>query len=264
MIKIISGYSDKGGSTEAFINLCNRFNDTGYDCTFYGPHSYHLGKCKAVRYSTELPPFQPDDKVIVHLLSCFNQRPNVDKFILSCHEQYGFPLNTINLTVFDKIHFVSEHQREWHDVEYPSFLNGNIYPRLFPGRTDNEAIIAGVVGLIFPEKGTDLAVKMALKDPGVSKVLLYGEVRNEGLFNRLKRLSNKVIYMGHEEDKQKMYDSFTDLYLASPSECLPTVVAEAMLTGKRIHIPDDRNYKYAHYELNPDKVMEVWKKELSL
>ena len=35
VVKIVSGYSDKGGSTTAFINLTNFFNDNGIDCTFF-------------------------------------------------------------------------------------------------------------------------------------------------------------------------------------------------------------------------------------
>ena len=47
MVKIISGYSEKGGSTTAFINLTNIFNENGIDCVFYGPHQWHLDKCKS-------------------------------------------------------------------------------------------------------------------------------------------------------------------------------------------------------------------------
>ena len=46
-IKILTGYSDKGGSTVAFTNLCNLLNSSGYDCTFYGPHTWHLSKSKS-------------------------------------------------------------------------------------------------------------------------------------------------------------------------------------------------------------------------
>ena len=46
-IKILSGWSNVGGSTTAFINLCNLLNSEGYDCTFYGPHDWHIDKCKS-------------------------------------------------------------------------------------------------------------------------------------------------------------------------------------------------------------------------
>ena len=47
MIKIISGFSSMGGSTEAFINLTNSLNEKGYETCFYGPHEYHLDKCNS-------------------------------------------------------------------------------------------------------------------------------------------------------------------------------------------------------------------------
>lgn len=47
MVKILSGWSNKGGSTFAFINLTNELNKNGIDTTFYGPHNWHLDKCKS-------------------------------------------------------------------------------------------------------------------------------------------------------------------------------------------------------------------------
>jgi len=38
MIKIISGYSEKGGSTIALIELTNELNKRGFDTIFFGPH----------------------------------------------------------------------------------------------------------------------------------------------------------------------------------------------------------------------------------
>ena len=43
-IKIISGWSDTGGSTIAHINMCKEFIKAGYDAEFYGPHEWHLHK----------------------------------------------------------------------------------------------------------------------------------------------------------------------------------------------------------------------------
>ena len=34
MIKIVSGYSEKGGSTSAFIDLTNELNKRGYETIF--------------------------------------------------------------------------------------------------------------------------------------------------------------------------------------------------------------------------------------
>ena len=38
MIKIITGWSNRGGSTFAFINLTNKLNEYGYETILYGPH----------------------------------------------------------------------------------------------------------------------------------------------------------------------------------------------------------------------------------
>ena len=46
MVKIVSGISMSGGSTIILINLTNLFNSKGIDTTFYGPHDFHLNKCK--------------------------------------------------------------------------------------------------------------------------------------------------------------------------------------------------------------------------
>ena len=53
MIKICTGWSNPGGSTTAFINLCNLFNESGHECTMYGPHDWHLTKCKGDNINNE-------------------------------------------------------------------------------------------------------------------------------------------------------------------------------------------------------------------
>ena len=45
-IKFISGWSNPGGGTIHQIALTNLLNDNGFDCTFYGPHEWHLDKCR--------------------------------------------------------------------------------------------------------------------------------------------------------------------------------------------------------------------------
>jgi hypothetical protein len=47
MIKIITAHSTYGGSTTAFINLTNLFNNNGIECKLYGPHDWHLNKCNS-------------------------------------------------------------------------------------------------------------------------------------------------------------------------------------------------------------------------
>jgi hypothetical protein len=64
MIKILTGWSNTGGSTTAFINLTNLFNKNGIDCTMYGPHDYHLNKCKSGRLNDIR--LEENDNLIIH------------------------------------------------------------------------------------------------------------------------------------------------------------------------------------------------------
>ena len=66
MLRIVSKYSGPGGSTIAFINLCNLFNQHGIDCIFYGPDPWHLDQCR----SKDIEEFfvERGDSLIVHLL----------------------------------------------------------------------------------------------------------------------------------------------------------------------------------------------------
>lgn len=85
-IKIISGWSNPGGSTTSFINLCNYMNANGMDCTFYGPHDYHRDKCKS-GHIAEAQVNQKDEILIIHYLK-FPERPEASKkVILACHEK---------------------------------------------------------------------------------------------------------------------------------------------------------------------------------
>ena len=66
MIKIFTGWSNPGGSTTALINLCNLFNDNGYECVMYGPHPWHLNKCRGAQLQTATT--KESDKIIYHFL----------------------------------------------------------------------------------------------------------------------------------------------------------------------------------------------------
>ncbi len=69
MIKILTGYSDKGGSTVALSNLTNSLNDAGYETIMYGPHDYHLGLCKSDKLTQDvINDLTDEDRVITHFL----------------------------------------------------------------------------------------------------------------------------------------------------------------------------------------------------
>ena len=84
MIKILTGYSDKGGSTVALTNLTNSLNEAGYETVMYGPHDYHLDKCKSGKLTEDVVKnVSTEDRVITHFLK-LPQRPNAKKVVLTC------------------------------------------------------------------------------------------------------------------------------------------------------------------------------------
>ena len=82
-VRIVSGWSNPGGSTVAFINLCNLFNNNGIDCTFYGPHDWHLDKCQSSSLNKENPLLDTDGaSFIFHFSFYIHKAPAY--FTLSC------------------------------------------------------------------------------------------------------------------------------------------------------------------------------------
>ena len=257
MIKIISGHSGPGGSTTAFVNLTNTLNSFGYDTTFYGPHEYHLSKCKSDMLNNFTP--QKTDSVIVHYLS--PPKLNVKKQILSCHETVAFSLNNRDLSMYSKVHYVSRWQQEWHKVSKSYFILPNILEDLKPNSKPKQKV-GGVIGTVFAHKQTHLSVIKALDD-SCDIVYIYGNIGDYNYFeNSIKPLlCSKVVYMGQEENKQKMYDSITDVYQDSVSETWGYVKGECQLTNTNYHYNDATNY---FWKLDNKEIVERWIKELSV
>lgn len=262
MIKIISGWSNPGGSTTAFVNLTNALNYFGYDTTFYGPHEYHLSKCKCDMLNNFTP--RKDDSVIVHFLN--PSKLNVKKQILSCHETDVFPLNCRDLSMYSKIHYVSRWQQEWHKVSKSYFILPNILEDLKPN-TKPKQKIGGVIGSIDKNKQTHLCIQNALHD-GCEKVLLFGTVNDVDYYNTWVKnyIDDKMNYgnvelVGHVEDKQKMYDSVTDVYQYSIRETWSYVKGECQLTNTKYHSNESTNH---FWKLDNKEIVERWIKELGI
>ena len=132
-IKILSGWSNPGGSTVAFVNLCNLFNERGYDCTFYGPHAWHIGKCKSA-WLDECPLNEADERLIVHFLKLPARPVESESVILACHEQEVFPVKNLDC-FWDETVFVSESQKSWHGTE------GIVIPNVISEPTISSQII---------------------------------------------------------------------------------------------------------------------------
>lgn len=254
-IKIVSGWSNPGGSTTAHISLSNLLNENGLDCTFYGPHEWHRDKCKSGHISECR--LDEDDILISH----FIQPPTVKvkKHILSCHETNLFPLKQIPLQSYDVIHFVSQYQKDWHGVDHPSVVIPGIIDDISWSNPNNGT--AGVVGSIDEHKQTHLSVQRAFDD-GYNKVLLFGQINDKPYFDsEIEPLlrTGKVTIKNYCQDKEEMYGSVEAVYHSSKRECLPMVQGECLKAGipffgmeRNMRGPED-------YLFDNQQILNKWK-----
>lgn len=249
-----------GGSTEVFVDLTNELNSRGYDTTFYGPHRYHKDKCQSG--GIEELNILPDDICIFHCMKLAD-RPDCKEVILSSHETDVFPLNQTNLLPYDRIHFVSEHQRAWHNVDFPNFIIPNLPPKLRKSPPLDRKI-GGVVGTIMENKQTHLAIQWALDD-GCEEVHLFGNIGEFGYWDTEIKplLSDRVIHRDWT-DKQTIYDTCSDFYCTSKYETFYMPGLECKITGRNMHIAEWCPHKNMNYLTNRDYVIDCWVKELGL
>ena len=229
MVKIVSGYSEKGGSTSAFIDLTNEFNRCGIDATFYGPHKWHLDKCKSGLLDSGFV-VNKDDVLICHFLQ-LPSRPAAKKVILSCHEKNLYEVGQIK-QFWDVVVFLNQRHRNYHSSYVGDFT---IIPNLKKEFIKKNKIglekIAGIIGSFDENKQTHISIKRALADD-CEKVYLFGEPKGEYYEKYVKPfISEKVILKGFYEDKQAMYDMIGSVYHSSKSEVACLVKDECELTG---------------------------------
>lgn len=230
-IKILSGHSEKGGSTTAFINLTNNLNLKGFDCTFYGPQSWHLDKCNASLINEFKP--EEDDILICHFLS-LPERPKVKKVIFSLHEKNLFEIANVK-PFWDEVIFLHEEHRRYHHR-----FNGDysIIPNLKEILESRDKThldkIAGIIGTIDENKQTHISIERALKD-GCEKVYVFGAISEPQYFESKVRplFSDKVIYVGHTDNKQEMYDMIGRVYHSSISEVACLIKDECQSTNTK-------------------------------
>lgn len=261
-VKIVTGWSNPGGSTTAHINLCNLFNERDLECTLYGPHDWHLDKCNAARLE-DSEPLEDEDVLILHYFKVANRVP-VRKMILSLHEKELCKLSEMKHSHFDAIHFITEEQKEWQlsKLTDTSGVNQtivipNMYDSLVEG-PEGESNVAGVIGSIDRNKQTHLSIERALKD-GYDKVLLFGKlVDMEYYLEKVEPLLGlNVHFAGYVEDKQKMYDAIDAAYLSSDSEVAPLVKGECTLTGTKF-MGNDNTTGGAEVPLSADDIFDRW------
>lgn len=260
MVKIVSGWSNPGGSTTAFVNLTNLFNQNNIECIFYGPHQWHLDKCNAKKLN-ELS-LDASDILIVHFMKNIEFIP-IKQMIFSCHEQEIFPLKNIKTNIYDTIVFVSDHQKQYHNLNHPNQI---VIPNVVEdlqyydkGYVCGEKIGA-VIGSIDRNKQTHVAIKEALSD-GCEIVFLFGLVTDKSYYeNCVLPLINEytqVEYPTYMEDKQKMYDKITDVYHYAKNESWGYVKAECEKTGTYFHSNGCVGKDVEVW--SNDKIIETWK-----
>lgn len=254
-IKIVSGWSNPGGSTVHHIGLTNLLNQNGFDCTFYGPHEWHMDKCKSSHIKD--CKLTGDDILISH----FIQVPptSVRKHILSCHETNLFPLKQISLDAYDVIHFVSDYQKKWHGVNHPSVVIPGLIDKVKWSSPNNKT--AGVIGSIDEHKQTHVSVQRAF-DAGYEKVLLFGQINDKPYFDKKiapMLLTKNVSIMNYCEDKEKMYNSVEAVYHSSKRECLPTIQGECINAGIPYFGLKCNMRNVEDYEFDDKEILSKWR-----
>ncbi len=233
MIRIYSGWSNKGGSTTAFIALTNALNKAGYDTTFYGPHTWHLDKCKSGSLVNQITS-SPIDNVIVHFLD-LPSRPQGKQVILSCHEKNLYPVAT-KKQFWDEVVFLNEKHRQYHrDYKGKFSIIPNLKEPLYKSDKTGLEKVAGIIGSFDQNKQVHISIERALED-GCEQIYLFGEPNSGYYESEIKPyLSDKVILKGYMEDKQAMYDMIGRVYHSSISEVACLVKDECETTGTVFH-----------------------------
>jgi hypothetical protein len=260
MIKIISGYTDKGGSTTAFINLTNAFNSAGIDCTLYGNQSWHLDKCKSALMS-ELQ-LNPEDRLITHFIQ-LNERPEVKKVILSCHEKWWFQVGKIKRH-WDEVVFLHEEHRKYHSDYIGSYsIIPNIKENLIKREKDDLDLVAGIIGSIEDRKQTHVSIQRAMKDK-CKKIILFGQIGDQIYFDKnVKPLLNpKIEIFGYTTNKQEMYDMIGRVYHSSKGEVACLVKDECYLTNTKFFGNEETENKVS--TLTNEEIINLWKLKLDL
>ncbi len=290
----MSGLSVPVGSTVALVNLCNQFNDRGHNCVLYGPDKWHLDKCRAAAIFD----FHPEngDIVIVHNIKLFSSaelyklpekieqlrqqtrlgslkdmifksvpRPREHagiKLILSCQENDLFPIRQLRYALFDKIHFADFSQASYHRIAQDHFICPNFSNRLITSERKPDRI-AGVIGSIRKKNQIELSVENAFAD-GMESVIIYGYLSDPiYYYSRIQPLAKKypgrIRYAGFIDDRQKMYDSISDVYRAV-AKSWSLIRRECRLTNTRYHGPDPSKGG----SMTDDQIFAVWKDQLGL
>jgi hypothetical protein len=260
MIKIITGWSDKGGSTVVLTSLTNLLNEFGHETIMYGPHEYHLGLCKSGILNEEVfDNITEDDIILSHFLK-LDERPKAKKVFLVCHEKWWFDVGRIK-QYWDEVVFLHQAHADYH-VKYKGKYS--IIPNLKFSLSKHEKPeldkVAGVIGSIEDRKQTHVSIQRALKDK-CDKIYLFGEVGTVEYYNsHVKPLLTlpKIIEYGHAEDKQSMYDMVGRVYHSSKGEVACLVKDECWSTGTMFFGNEETEHEVS--PLSNEDILSLWVK----
>jgi len=261
VVKIFSGWTNKGGSTVALINLTNALNGRGVDTTFYGRQDWHLDKCKSSLLEGDYP-INTDDSVIFHFLQ-LPQRPNAKKVLLTCHEKWWFMVGNIQ-QYWDELIFLHEEHRKYHNTYRGEYdLIPNIKESFEKKDKSDLNEVAGIVGAIEDRKQTHLSIQRALRD-GCKKIYLFGHINDERYYNGLIKplLGERIEHYGFTEDKQSMYDMVGRVYHSSKGEVACLVKDECHLTGTQFYGNEETLHEVS--DLTNDEIVDKWIKVLDI
>jgi hypothetical protein len=261
-VKIVTGWSNPGGSTVAHINLCNLFNSSGIDCTLYGPHEWHMGKCDSATHNSYRE--EEGDVIISHFCTLNPKRLKEYKcrHILSCHETNMFPLKQMDLEAYDVIHYVSNHQKKWHSVNHPNVIISNVVEDLKPSPLGTGA--CGIIGSVDIHKQTHVSIERAIWD-GWDKIFIFGLLTDvpyarEYLEPLIEKHKGKIHYQGHVDNKQKMYDSIDAVYHSSKRETFNYIKHECDKTGVSYRGLDTADC--GSQAIDNKDIFELWKQTI--
>lgn len=260
MIKILTGYSDKGGSTVALSTLTNAFNKCGFDTMMYGPHDYHLTLCNGGKLTQDvIDNISEDDYVITHFLR-LKSRPNAKKVVLACHEKWWFDVGSVN-RYWDEVIFLHQAHADYHSKYKGEYsIIPNLKSELIKRDKPELDKVAGIIGSIEDRKQTHVSIQRALKDK-CEKIYLFGKIGEQNYYLRnVKPLLSlpKIIEYGHAEDKQSMYDMIGRVYHSSKGEVACLVKDECWSTGTKFFGNEETEHEVS--PLTNDEIIDLWAK----
>jgi len=227
---------------------------------FYGPHPWPSSFCKS-DHIENAGVNEAGEVLNVHYAKFPGRPPASKKVLLSCHEKSLFPIKQIK-KYWDNIHFVSEAQKKWHNED------GCVIPNVVSDLTNTKKKVfgvAGVIGSVDRNKQTHISIKKAI-DEGFKNILIYGDITDQEYYEQYVKLyvdTGVVKLKGHEDSKQKMYDSLSCVFHSSRSETFNFIIPECKMTGTKYKGVDSANPEVENFP-SEDEIFELWTKELQL